>query len=479
MGKRRGSMNRLIFTSLLGLGLGVSTLEAAPAGDGELRSGPMPVSLPVEQYELKNGLTVMLSPDPRVPIVATELVYLVGSSHEPAGMTGFAHLFEHLMFQGSRHHDAEYFAPFEPIGAEVNGTTSQDRTNYYEHVPKQFAELSLWMESDRMRSLLDVLTQEKLDNQRDVVKNERRQRYEVTPYGMDYLYLNQGLFPAGHPYQHSPIGSHDDLTRASLDDVKAFFRRYYCAKNAGLVVTGDFEVAAMKALIEHYFGDIESGERAATPAPAPVTLPAPVHLLAEDDVELPRLYLAYHSPALFSPGDAELDLLSLILSEGKSSHLFRDLVYDQKLAKDVSAYQMSHKISSVYLITITAAPGVALDELATKAQESIERAKKTPPSEAELARAKSQYKKDFYHRLESVGERASLIGSYFLQTGRGDTLLTDYRRYQEATAKGVHDAFLQYLRPDQQVRLDLLKGKKRTPLRHADAKVQSAPKAKP
>ena len=213
------------------------------------------------------------------------------------------------MFQGSKHHDEEYFAPFEPIGAEVNGTTSQDRTNYYEHVPQQYTELSLWMESDRMRSLLDVLTQEKLDNQREVVKNERRQRYEVTPYGMDYWYLSEALYPVGHPYRHTPIGSHEDLTRASLGDVQAFFKQYYVASNAALVVAGDFEIEPMKALIEKYFGDIRAGERALQPKAETPKITAPVHWVAEDDVELPRVYLAWHTPALLEEGDADLDLL--------------------------------------------------------------------------------------------------------------------------------------------------------------------------
>lgn len=433
----------------------------APAGTAPSR--PLP-QLGVEQYTLGNGLTVLLSPDARVPIVATEIVYLVGSSYETRGRTGFAHLFEHLMFQGSKHHDSEYFAPYEPIGAEVNGTTSQDRTNYYEQVPRQYAELPLWMESDRMRSLLDVLSLEKLDNQREVVKNERRQRYEVTPYGMDHWYLGEALYPDGHPYRHTPIGSHADLTAATLNDVQAFFRKYYVPANAALVVAGDFEPAAMKALIEKYFGDIPGGQRASVPRPAQPK-PTAKHWVAEDDVELPRVYLAWHSPALFEAGDAELDLFSNVLTDGKTSRLFQKLVYQGKVAKDVAAYQMSLRLAGVYVIEATAAPGVSLDRLSEALKAALGEALSHEPTATELTRARNGFKKDFFQRVEGIGEKASLIGSYFLHTGKGDYLAQDYARYIEATPSAIAATAQKYLKLSEAVRLDFVPGKKDAPIR--------------
>src|SRR5690554_1077443 len=264
----------------------------------------------VEQYTLSNGLTVLLSQDRSLPVVATEMLYLVGSGHERQGRTGFAHLFEHLMFQGAKHHDREYFEPFEPIGGSANGTTNQDRTNYYQRVPSNYLELPIWMESDRLRSLLPALSQAKLDNQRDVVKNERRQRYENEPYGMSWIYLSEALFPKGHPYHNSVIGSHEDLSAATLDDVRAFFNEYYAPANAVLTISGDFDEAQTKALIETYFGAIPAGKRASAPAAPKVERGAPVHVTKTDNVKLPRVYLAWNTPALYAEGDAELDLLS-------------------------------------------------------------------------------------------------------------------------------------------------------------------------
>lgn len=426
--------------------------------------------LPVTQYVLKNGLTVMLSEDHSIPSVATQLVYLVGSGHEETGRTGFAHLFEHLMFQGSKHFDYDYFTPFEPIGAQVNGNTNADRTVYYEVVPSQYAELSLWMESDRMRSLLPALNQTKLDNQREVVKNERRQRYETTPYGMAFWHLDAALFPETHPYHHSTIGSHEDLSAASLQEVKAFFERYYVPKNTGLVVVGDFNTATIQELIEKYFGDIAPGTRAPTPTPVRPVLKESAHYIAQDAVQLPRVYFAWITPALFEDGDAELDLLSNVLTQGKTSRLFNSLVYDQKLAKDVHAYQMSERLSGSYVIQATATPGTDLNRLADAIKAELEKALATEPSESELTRARNDFKKGFYHRLESYESRADLIGTYFLHKETGDFIQNDFSRYQAATAAGVQAAGQKYLRDAKFVRLDFVPGDKSAALQKQEIK---------
>jgi zinc protease len=479
--KRRFVAAGALSACLLASASGGAEQPAAPATQAQAPAkktetpGP---ELPVKQYVLENGLTVLLSEDHVLPSVAVHITYLVGSGHEEKGKTGFAHLFEHLMFQGSANFDHEYFAPFEPIGARANGTTNSDRTVYYEQVPSQYAELPLWMESDRMRSLLPVLTQDKLDNQRDVVKNERRQRYEITPYGMAWWHLDNALYPLGHPYHHSTIGSHEDLSAATLEDVRAFFLKYYVPKNAALSVVGNFDENEMRALIEKYFGDIPGGQRAKTPAPAPPSIEKPKHWVAEDDIQLPRVYFAWVTPALFEEGDAELDLLSNILTQGKSSRLFHSLVYDKKLAKDVYAYQVSQKLNGMYVIQATAAPGTELETLAQELEKELEKALGATPSESELLRAKNDYKKSFFDGLQTYEARASHLGSYFLHVGKGDYIHEDYERYTAATASGVQNAGKKYLDFDHVVRIDFVPGKKSTPVRKLEEEKQQAPSDK-
>lgn len=415
--------------------------------------------VPVEQYQLDNGLTVLLSEDHALPVVSVEVLYLVGSGHERQGRTGFAHLFEHLMFQGSEHFDQDYFKPYEPIGGQVNGTTSRDRTNFYQVVPSNFIKTPLWMESDRMHHLLPALTQDKLDNQRDVVKNERRQRYENAPYGMAFWYLGEALYPPGHPYRHSPIGSHEDLSAATLEDVQGFFKQYYVPANAAIAVVGDFESGEAKQLVSHYFGAIPSGQRAPLPK-AEVPAPEAVHWQKTDDVPLPRIYLAWHTPALFAPGDAELDLMASVLSSGKTSRLYHPLVYDKKIAKDVDAYQVSQGLSSYFVVEATAAPGKTVDTLYTELMGALTRALDAPPTAAELSRAVSAYKKGFYSRIEAVQSRASTLLTYYLHTGRADYLEQDLKRYVDPSPESVHQAAKRYLNLAKLVRLDIIPGVK-------------------
>ncbi|MEY2931169.1 MAG: hypothetical protein RL033_1918 [Pseudomonadota bacterium] len=433
---------------VLSVALGASGTSAVPL-------------VPVEQYQLKNGLTVLLSEDHSLPVTSLEVLYLVGSGHERPGRTGFAHLFEHLMFQGSKGFDQEYFKPYEPIGAAVNGTTSTDRTNFFETVPSNYLKTPLFMEADRMQNLLPALTQQKLDNQREVVKNERRQRYENTPYGMAFWYLSEALYPQGHPYRHTPIGSHADLTAANLDDVKQFFQQYYAPANAALTLVGDFQSADAKQLIEHYFGSIPAGTRSPRPTPA---LPAAraLHVQKTDDVPLPRIYLAWHSPALFAPGDAELDLFASVLGQGKTSRLFLPLVYDKKIAKEVNVFQMSQALSSTFVVDATAAPGQSVEALYAELSKALTKALATPPSAAELGRAVTAYKKGFYESIEGVQSRASTISAYFLHTGKGDYLQQDLGRYVDATPEKVLQVAKQVIQLDKAVRLDILPGKKET-----------------
>jgi len=415
---------------------------------------PVP-QLQVETHTLENGLTVLLSRDDRLPVVAVEVRYLVGSAHERKGRSGFAHLFEHLMFQGSQNFDDEYFKPFEPIGARVNGTTSTDRTNYYERVPREYLELALWMESDRMENLLPVLTQEKLDNQRDVVKNERRQSYEDRPYGMWWLWLIDSMFPEGHPYHHAPIGSHADLTAATLDDVKAFFRQYYVPSNAVVTIVGDFDPAQAKALVAQYFGHLPAGTRAPDPKTKDDTLQKSIHRVESDEVKLPRIYLAWHTPALYEEGDAAMDILATVLSDGKSSRLYKPLVYDQKVAKDVAAFQVSFAREGFFVVQATAAPGKSIDELATALDKAVTEAIATAPTDDEMTRSLNGWRKSFYGRIESVLSRAQLLSNYFHIAGNPDYLATDLARYTGLDAAKVHEAARRYMSANR-VRLDIL-----------------------
>lgn len=441
----------------------------APAAAETGKAGGKSVlpDLDIETYTLDNGLTVILNHDARVPVVAVEVRYLVGSGHEKPGKSGFAHLFEHLMFQGSEHFNQEYFAPFEPIGGQVNGTTNTDRTNFYEQVPAEYLELALWMESDRMGHFLGALDQAKLDNQRDVVKNERRQSYENKPYGMAWKYLPEALYPEGHPYQHTTIGSHEDLTAASLDDVKAFFSQYYAPANAVLTIVGDFDADEAKAQVARYFGPIAGGTRAEPFADAPAAQATARHLSFTDNVKLPRIYLAWPSPPLFAAGDSALDLTSTILTDGKTSRLYHPLVYTQKVAKDVSAFQFSHRATSMYVVIATAAPGRTLDELAQALDGALRTALATPPSEDEFTRALNGWRKSFFSQGESVLQRAQLLSNYYHFTGEANHLATDLARYTDLTPAQVHAAAQKYLLPDAALRIDIVPGDK--PTESADA----------
>ena len=418
--------------------------------------GAAPPSVPVMQYKLPNGLTVVLSQDRRLPVVAVEMRYRVGSAHERKGRTGFAHLFEHLMFQGSKSYNDEYFKPFTPIGARINGTTSTDRTNYYVQLPAQYLELALWMESDRMEGLLPVLTKKKLDNQRDVVKNERRQNYEDRPYGKAWKLLANNLYPVGHPYHHLTIGSHADLTAASLADVKAFFRRYYGPANAILTIVGDFDVRRAKALVKGYFGSIPAGKAAPRPKAKQPSFKSIKKVVAQDKVKLARVYLAWPTPALYASGDAALDIWASVLSTGKTSRLYRRLVYDLKVAKDVSAYQVSRLNSGFFVVQATAAPGKTMAELYPAVVKALKEATSKPPTGDEFTRIVNAWKKSFFTRIESVLKKALLLSGYVHATGGADYLGKDLARYTSLTPKRVYAAVKRWLPLDRYLRVDIL-----------------------
>jgi zinc protease len=343
------------------------------------------------------------------------------------------------MFEGSEHYDHGYFQPLQQAGAILNGSTNADRTNYWEVVPTTSLELVLWMESDRMGFLLPALTEAKFRNQRDVVLNERRQNYENRPYGMAPMAILEALFPPDHPYHWLTIGSAEDLQAASLEDVRTFFRRYYHPANASLALAGDIDTDEVLPLVDAYFGDIPAG-----PAVAPVAPEAPppveARLVLEDSVELPRLYLTWSSPAIFADGDADLDLAADVLGEGKSSRLYRNLVYDGRIATDVAAVQQSRELCGFFQVIATAAPGHTLGELDDRITKELEGIAVSGPEEAELQRSHAQAEANFVYRVQTVGGfggKSDQLNQYNVFVGDPGYFDRDLGRYRDATPASV------------------------------------------
>jgi zinc protease len=401
-----------------------------------------------ERYVLKNGLQVILHEDHTVPVAAVNVWYHVGSQNEKVGRTGFAHLFEHMMFQGSEHQPGEYFTPLQKIGGSVNGSTSEDRTNYWENVPSNYLELALWLESDRMGFLLPAMTQDKLDNQKNVVKNERRQGLENQPYGKVWELLPELLYPADHPYSWSVIGSQDDLSRASKEDVEEFFKTYYAPNNASLCIAGDFKPETAKALVAKYFADIPPGPAVNRLQEWIPRLNGEKRMKAEDRVSLPRLYLAWHTPPYYKPGDAELDMLASVLSQGKTSRLYKSLVYEKQIAQDVSAYQSSREIGSNFQIEVTAKPGIGLEEIEHAVDQELEAVIAKGLAEAELVQAKNNYEANFIRQLENIGGfggKADKLNEYNVMLGDPDRFQWDLDRHLRLTSADIQNAARQYL----------------------------------
>ena len=411
-------------------------------------------------HRLDNGLDVVVHEDHGCPIVAVNLWYHVGSKNETPGRTGFAHLFEHLMFEGSQHYDRGYFHPLQEAGASLNGSTNADRTNYWEVVPKNALDLALWMESDRMGYLLPALTAAKFQNQREVVLNERRQNYENRPYGLAGMALMGALYPPHHPYHWLTIGDAADLRAASLDDVRAFFQTYYRPRNASLAIAGDVDSTEVLVQVAEYFGDIDPGEDPPPPKIVPPEPPASeVRLLHEDRVELPRLYLAWHSPALFADGDAELDLVADLLSSGKTSRLYRRLVYEQRIATEIAASQNSREAGGFFQVAATAAPGRTLTEVDNAITKEIDAVANTGPSDAEMDRVLAQAEAHFIYRLQTVGGfggKSDQLNAYNVFLGEPGYFDRDLARYRRASPQSLQGAAATWLRRERRVALSVV-----------------------
>jgi zinc protease len=396
-------------------------LQGAPAAALEL---------PFEQIKLANGFTLIVHEDHLLPEVATNIIYRVGSKDEPPGRTGFAHMFEHLMFMGTKRAPTKAFDEWmESAGGSNNAWTSTDFTDYHETGPSTLLPLFLWLEADRLETLGREIDQPKLDLQRDVVRNERRQMIENRPYGKVELRMPELMYPESHPYHHPVIGSHADLEAASVRDVRSFFEEHYVPSKAALVVAGDVRAGEVKDIVERYFGSIP---RTAPDTKPPAPLPTPkldkvVRETMEDKVEMTKVIIAFHSPAHFQPGDAELDLLASILSSGKTSRLYKTLVYEKAMAQSVSATQESAVLSSMFTIEVMVRPGVSPDAVEKVTDALLADVIAKPPSDEELKRAKSQVSFDFVDRLQSLASRARLLNTYW----------ADLERYNQTTAAGV------------------------------------------
>ena len=405
------------------------------------------MQIPYSKRTLSNGLDVIVHEDHLLPMVTVNIWYHVGSKNEQPGRTGFAHLFEHLMFEGSEHHDHGYFPPLQRAGGLLNGSTNPDRTNYWEVVPTGALDLALWMESDRMGYLLPALTDKKFENQRDVVLNERRQNYENRPYGLAGIALSSAMFPPDHPYHWPTIGEIDDLKAATIDEVRHFFQTYYHPANASLSLGGDLDTEDAFALAEKYFGDLPAGPKP-RPINASASLTNSAALLLEDRVELPRVYLSWHSPAMFAADDAELDIAADVLAHGKTSRLYKTLVYERRIATDVSAYQHSREMSGMFQIACTAAAGVTLPELEVAVRGAVEHLAAEGVTEAELERGLAQTEAQFIYRLQTVGGfggKSDQLNAYNIYVGNPGYFTHDRERYVNVTSKAVAAAVTKWL----------------------------------
>lgn len=416
--------------------------------------------IPFQRFTLPNGLHVILSEDHTAPLVGVEVAYDVGSKDERPGRTGFAHLYEHLMFQGTEHlPKGEADRLIEAAGGTSNGSTSTDRTQYWEQVPSNALEQMLFIQSQRMGHLLPTLDQAKLDNQREVVRNERRENYEMRPYGLAWKALLENLWNPEFPYHWQTIGSHEDLQAASLADVKEFFQRWYGPGNASLAIVGDIDPGKTRALVEKYFGGIPRADPPRREVPSPLPLDVEKRVTIQDAVQLPRLYLAWQSPRAYAEGDAALELLGDILANGKSSRLQKRLVMEERIAQSVMAGQQSQELAGMFVVVATPKPGVRVDKLRAAIDEELTRIAQDGPTAEELQRAKNRVEAQVIFSLEPVGGfggRAAHLNEYFWERGDPGWLGKDLERFRAVTPGDVRAAASAWLANTRRVALTVM-----------------------
>jgi zinc protease len=413
-------------------------------------------NIPIQRHRLPNGLRVVLSPDDRTPIVAVNLWYDVGSRHERPGRTGFAHLFEHMMFQGSKNVEKnEHHTLIQAVGGSLNASTWLDRTNYFETLPSHELELALWLEAERMANLLPAITQEKLDNQRDVVKNERRSSVDNVPYGTWDEKLQELLFPESHPYHHSTIGSMEDLSAASLEDVDDFFATYYCPNNAVLTVAGDFEPDVALGMVEHHFGPIPSNPELPSHPDAtltPFVIGREVREILPDMVPLSRVYLAYRMPTFGTPGFDALEVTSDLLAAGRASRLYAALVRERQIAQDVVSFAFPViGGAAIFALWATARPGIAHEQLESQLLAEVDRLAQEGPADDELTRVRNLHAAATASSLERISERADRLSMYTCLFDEPERINAEERHYQAVAASEVQSAMASAIRPDNRV----------------------------
>ena len=427
--------------------------------------------LSYEKFTLPNGLEVILHVDRSVPIVAVNTWYKAGSGDEKPGRTGFAHLFEHVMFMGSEHVPVGKFDEWlESSGASNNGTTNFDRTMYYETGPSNALPLMLFLDADRMGWLLPTMDQQKLDVQRDIVKNERRQSYDNAPYGRAFETLLAAMYPKTHPYSWSTIGSMADLSAASVEDVSDFFRRYYAPNNASIAIAGDFNVDSAKAWVNRYFAPIpRNTDTPVRPTVPRVTLTKDTVLVMEDKVQLPRVYLMYPGVKSFHGDEAAIDALADIVAGGKSSRLYRTLVYEKQIAQDVSLGNNSGRLDGQLIFVSTAKPGQHPRDLVAAFEEAINKVANEGVTERELTQVKNGVRASMLDRMSSVLGKADQLNMYNYFTGSPDFLAQDLERYEKVTAADVQRVAKQYVAGKARVVLTVVpEGKKELAIGGAD-----------
>lgn len=404
-------------------------------------------SIPFEKFTLPNGLEVILHVDKSVPIVAVNGWYKVGSGDEKPGRTGFAHLFEHVMFMGSKNVPERKFDQWlEAAGASNNGSTTEDRTNYYETGPSNALPLMLWLDADRMGWLLPTMDKTKLDLQRDVVKNERRQRTDNVPYGRVRETILPVMYPATHPYSWPVIGSMTDLSNASVEDVSEFFRKYYAPNNASIAIAGDIDPKEVKKLVTKYFGDVKRNPDAPTrPTVPPVRLTKDTVMMMEDRVQLPRLYYVWHGVKAFSADEPAIDALAQVIAGGKSSRLYKSLVYEKQIAQDVGMSNQSSKLDGIVMLAATAKPGQHPKALAAEIDAAIAKVAAEGITDRELNQVKNGVRAGLLDQTSSVLGKADQLNYYNYFVGNPDYLAQDLARYEKLTAADVQRAAKEYV----------------------------------
>jgi zinc protease len=445
-------MLRVLRNLSFALLLCLPTLARAAEGDPKLA---------IERYQLENGLEVILHPDRTVPLSYVSFWYHVGSGEETPGKSGFAHLFEHMMFQGSKHvGEDKHFEVLRKIGsAVINGSTNTDRTNYFEQVPSHQLETALWLESDRLGYMLPLLNEKSLANQRDVVRNERRQRVDNVPYGKSQFVLGRMLYGEGHPYRYLVIGRHEDLAAASVDDVKNFFRKWYVPANATLLIAGDIEVPATKKLVEKWFGTFPKSTRPARREvpPTPVTQ-TKREQITDDFAKLRRVHYAWHTPKSFAPGDAELDILASALGRGGTGRLYKILVHDKQWAQNVAVFQQSQGFSSVFHVLVDLKPEADLRAVEAVLNAELDRVMNEPISERERKRVVTETEANLVRSLESLVARGEMMQSYNHYLGDPDSFTRNLDLFRNATVEGVRNVAAQYLKKENRVEIVIMPG---------------------